>query len=60
MAEVSTVEFNSEVQKYMAIFSNGDTCILDSDNLRDAEREAERVAEQTSFASFSAPRIDWK
>jgi predicted kinase len=60
MAEVSTVEWNHLVKKYIAIFSNGEECVLEADNLREAEREAERIADQTSFSSFTAPRRDYE
>lgn len=60
MAEVSTVEWNVDIKQYIAIFTNGDTCVLESTNLREAEREAERIADQTSFSSFTAPRREWE
>lgn len=60
MAEVSTVEWNSNVKMYVAIFTNGDECFLESTNLREAEREAERIADQMSFSSFTAPRREWE
>jgi hypothetical protein len=60
MAEVSTVEWNSDIKQYIAIFTNGDECALESTNLREAEREAERIADQTSFSTFTAPRRDYK
>lgn len=59
MPEVSGVEYSYELECYVAIFSDGDTVELESNNLRDAELEAERIAEQTSFASFTSPRRDW-
>lgn len=59
MPEVSGVEWSHEAKCYVAIFTDGDTCELESKNLRDAELEAERIAEQTSFASFSAPLFKW-
>lgn len=59
MPEVSGVEWSHEFKCYVAIFSDGDTCALESNNLRDAEVEAERIAEQTSFASFTAPLREW-
>jgi hypothetical protein len=52
MPDVSAVEFNYDLQQYVAIFTDGDTCVLTSDNLRDAEVEAERIADQSSFALF--------
>lgn len=52
MPEVSAVEYNSNIKMYVAIFTDGETCTLQSDNLREAEREAERIAEQSSFSSF--------
>jgi len=60
MAEVSTVEWDSNIKQYIAIFTNGDTCVLEADNLREAEREAERIADQSSFSSFTAPRRDYE
>lgn len=59
MPEVSGVEYSHELGCYVAIFTDGDTCELASTNLREAEIEAQRIAEQTSFASFSAPHIKW-
>jgi hypothetical protein len=59
MPEVSGVEYNFENKCYVAIFTNGDTCELESNNLREAELEAERIADQNSFASFTAPGRDW-
>lgn len=58
MPEVSAVEYSHERMCYVAIFSDGDTCMLEATNLREAELEAERIAEQSSFASFSGP-ITW-
>jgi hypothetical protein len=52
MPNVSAVEYNYDLQQYVAIFSDGDTCVLSSDNLREAEVEAERIADQASFESF--------
>ena len=60
MAEVSTVEWDSNIKQYIAIFTNGDTCVLESTDLREAEREAERIADQSSFSSFTAPRRDYE
>ena len=60
MAEVSTVEWDSNIKQYIAIFTNGDTCVLESTSLREAEREAERIADQSSFSSFTAPRRDYE
>ena len=60
MAEVSTVEWDSSIKQYIAIFTNGDTCVLESTNLREAEREAERIADQSSFSSFTAPPKNWE
>lgn len=58
MPEVSGVEYSHESKCYIAIFSDGDTCELEATNLREAELEAERIAEQSSFSSFSGP-ITW-
>ena len=60
MPEVSAVEWSHHFKQYIAIFSNGDECLLEADNLREAEREAERIADQASFSSFTAPRRDYE
>lgn len=59
MPEVSGVEWSHEAKCYVVIFTDGDTCELESKNLREAELEAERIAEQTSFASFTSPKREW-
>lgn len=44
--ELSAVEYDHMTKAYLAIFSNGDTCHLESKNLREAELEAQRMVEQ--------------
>ena len=58
MAEVGTVNYDSDRKTYYAVLSDGQEIILKSNNLRAAELEAERIAEQVSFASFVAPRTE--
>lgn len=59
MPEVSTVEFNFDIKRYVAILTNGDEITLTASDLRAAEMEAERYCEQNEFTSFSAP-VTWK
>jgi len=44
MIELSSVEWHNEHKSYCATFSNGDVAMLESQNLRTAEQEAERLA----------------
>lgn len=45
MIELSSVEWDHSFKCYVATFSNGDFCMLESKGLREAEQEAERIAE---------------
>jgi hypothetical protein len=57
MPEVISVEFDHQHQLYVAILTDGSQVFLESDNLRQAELEAERIADQLSFESFSSPGL---
>lgn len=43
--QVIAVEYSNEMDCYMAIFNDGDTAPLESDNLNEAWAEAERIVE---------------
>lgn len=45
MIELSSVEWDHSFMCYVATFSNGEFCMLESKNLREAEQEAERIVE---------------
>lgn len=59
MPELSTVEYNHEINKYVAILTDGEIVILEATSLRDAELEAARFLEASEFTSFFA-RQDWQ
>jgi SepF-like predicted cell division protein (DUF552 family) len=46
MIELSSVEWDHNFKCYVATLSDGEVLLLDSDNLREAEQEAQRVIEQ--------------
>lgn len=59
MSELSTVEYNYDIKKYVAILTNGEQIVLEASGLRAAEEEAQRYVVQNEFTSFSAP-ITWE
>lgn len=52
MPEVSAVEYDFNLETFVAFCTDGEMYVLESTDLREAEIEAERIAEQLSFASF--------
>ena len=55
MPELSAVEYNYNLECYVALLSNGDMVALESKDLRGAEIEAERYLSHNEFTSFTAP-----
>ena len=55
MPELSTVEYDYDLNKYVAILSNGERLVLDAKGLRAAEQEAYDYLLANEFTGFSAP-----
>ena len=63
MIELSAVEYNHTYESYIAILSDGSEFPLTSENLREAELEAQTIVDKMSFVGeytrFRAVK-DWE
>lgn len=59
MPQVSEVEFNHDAKCYQAIMTDGTIILLEANDLRGAEQEAEQYASQNEYTNF-VTRRDWE